>query len=147
MHLQSSMHPLQCRRTGKEEARKLKWQPIPNLCVLLCLQAQDSGETPDLSASPRLAFPSGLASSSLHLSSLCPWFSHHKASDLRNSYTAVLWKMVFRLPSWTFLQSVALVFAKGSHLMSFLVSPAKSSVNSSVWSGLFLKAFSSFWPL
>lgn len=32
MHLQSSMHPLQCRRRGKEEARKLKWQPIPT-CV------------------------------------------------------------------------------------------------------------------
>lgn len=44
-------------------------------------------------------------------------------------------------------KSVALVFAKRSHLMSFLVSPVKSSVNSSVWSGLFLQTFSSVWPL
>lgn len=44
-------------------------------------------------------------------------------------------------------KSVGLVFAKGSHLMPFFVSIVKSSVNSSVWPGLFLQTFLSLWPL
>ena len=80
----------------REGGRKQQWQPAPPACPPVW-QAQDSGETLDLPASPSLVFPSELASGSLPVLLFWPLFSHHKTSDLHNSYTAVPWKTTFKL--------------------------------------------------
>lgn len=98
--LQSSMHPLQCMKRGRGEARKPKWQPIPSYVSSSVCHPRTVVRLHTLQSLQSWLFLQNRHQAACTCPPFLPWFSHHKASDLCSFYTAVLWKMVLKLPSW-----------------------------------------------